>query len=395
MSTPNEKNRFPRRSLSEETKQAIIKKFGGKCAICGTSNLPLTVAHIQPLAFGGSNEEANLLLLCPNCHQWSDSSRPHEAEFVHYLARLLERTPEFNSVAIEPLLVSDNRNLRADLTVKQGEGKQARTILIECKSLSGFSHAQLEQVIEQLRRYAAVTKVDELILAFPGRLHPVDIERLHQASITVWDLDFIGTKFRKAISNTPHPYFQPLFQSVTGKHIQSLETALIEKLKKCSPGKTDWPIYERLIGQILEHLFCPPLATPISQSSDEAEVNRRDYILPNYAETGFWHFLRGGYSADYVVVDAKNSGKEVTKTDALQIANYLKEYGAGLFGIIICRIGPDTGCLHTLREQWAHSKKMVLVLNDADLEKMLLARSAGGRGEELLSAKLQEFRLSM
>jgi len=140
---------------------------------------------------------------------------------------------------------------------------------------------------------------------------------------------------------------------------------------------------------------CPPLTAPISQSSDEAEANRRDYILPNYAESGFWHFLRESYSADYIVVDAKNSGSEVSKTDALQISNYLKQYGTGLFAMIVCRIGPDNGCIHILREQWAHSRKMVLILNDTDLEKMLLARSSAGRAEELLSSKLQEFRLSM
>ena len=395
MSTSHNERRFPRRELSEEMKQTLLKKFGGNCAFCGASHLPLTIAHILPLAFGGSNDESNLLLLCPNCARWSDSARPHEAEFIHYLARLLESTSEFSSVEIEPLLTAGVRNLRADLRAKRGEGIHLKSVLIECKSLSGFSFAQLERTIEQLKRYGEVAKPDELVLAFPGRLHPSDVERLKEASISVWDVDFIGTTFRKAIAANAHPYFQALFQAIAGKQLQSEEAELIEKLKACQPGRTDWPVYERLIGQILEHLFCPPLAAPISQSSDEAEVNRRDYILPNYADAGFWRFIRETYSADYIVVDAKNSANEVGKGDALQIANYLKEYGAGLFGIIICRIDPDAGCDHTIREQWAHSRKMVLVINDADVEKMLLARSSGGRAEELLSSKLQEFRLSM
>ena len=99
--------------------------------------------------------------------------------------------------------------------------------------------------------------------------------------------------------------------------------------------------------------------------------------------------MRDGYATDYVVVDAKNSGKLVKKNDALQIANYLKQHGAGLFGIIMCRIGADAGCMHTLREQWCTHRKMILTINDDELGNMLLARSAGGRAETLLSGKIR------
>jgi hypothetical protein len=175
----------------------------------------------------------------------------------------------------------------------------------------------------------------------------------------------------------------------------AIEPSLIEKLRACSTGTAEWPVYQKLVGQILEHLFCPPLETPLAQSADEADVNRRDYVVANSAEEGFWRFMRERYAADYIVVDAKNSGQQVMKNDALQIANYLKPHGAGLFGMIVCRKGPDAGCIHTLRDQWAQHGKMVLVINDEELESMLLARSAGERAEALLSTKLKEFRLAM
>ena len=54
-------------------------------------------------------------------------------------------------------------------------------------------------------------------------------------------------------------------------------------------------------------------------------VNRRDFIIPNYSEEGFLRYLRSRYSADYIVVDAKNYTHKITRKDALQIANYLKE----------------------------------------------------------------------
>lgn len=394
MSKSDPQRRIPRHQLSEEMKQKLLERLGARCAFCGSTGVPLTVEYILPISSGGTNEEANLLLLCPNCAAWSDVARPHEIEFTHYLARLLESTPGYSSVRMEVPLIAGGQRLRADLTAMREDGDRHTMVLVECKS-AAFSFSDLEMTLQQLRRYREVAKPDELVLAFPGRLPPGDVERLKEASVIIWDLDFIGTTFQKAIANNSHPYFQMLFQAIAGKRAQTEEARFIEKLKQCLPGLPDWQVYERLIGQILEHLFCPPLMAPIAQSSDEPKVNRRDYILANYADSGFWHFMRERYSADYVVVDAKNSAHEVSKSDALQVANYLKEYGAGLFGMVICRKGSDSAFDHTVREQWAHSRKMILAINDSDVENMLLVRSSGGRAEDLISSKLQELRLSM
>jgi hypothetical protein len=104
--------------------------------------------------------------------------------------------------------------------------------------------------------------------------------------------------------------------------------------------------------------------------------------------------LRTRYLADYIVVDAKN-GKDVTKAHVLQIANYLKAHGVGLFGMILCRHGCDKGAVVTLREQWIVSNKLIIVLNDSDVESMLLAKSAQGDPASVLSDHIQQFRLSM
>jgi len=346
------------------------------------------------LTSGGISDERNLLLLCRNCSQSFSTGRPHESEFVFYLATLIKSTSGFDSLQINPIVGTTPR-LRADLIVYRSSGATREQLLIECKNLPAFSSEQLHSAIEQLRRYGEAAKPDRLILAFPGRVHAADKTLLAEAQVDVWDLDEIAARFSEAISENPHPYFQPLFQAVLGKLGVQKEQQLIAQLKSCQPGKDQWPVYQKLVGEILEHLFCPPLRTPISQSADAVDVNRRDFILGNSADAGFWRFMRDTYDAHFVVVDAKNSANETTKDDALQINNYLKEFGAGLFGLIVCRKGADAGCIHTLREQSAHSRKMVLVINDEDLATMLLARSAGGSAEELLNLKLQEFRLAM
>ena len=262
MPTPSPENRFPRRPLSNEIKKRLIAKSGGKCAICGAKGIALDVSHILPMAFGGTNTESNLLLLCPNCHRSFDL-RPHETEFIHYLATLLRSDREYSSVQVEPLVKTADRQLRPDLLAIWDQGKASRQVLIECKNLSTFSAAQLERVIDQLNAYKRTIRPDEVALAFPGRIHDVDKARLVAESIAVWDLDYIANKFASAIAANHHPYFQTLFQAASGRADTPHEPTLSEKLGACAPGTANWPVYQKLIGQILEHLFCPPLESPI------------------------------------------------------------------------------------------------------------------------------------
>ena len=108
-----------------------------------------------------------------------------------------------------------------------------------------------------------------------------------------------------------------------------------------------------------------------------------------------WEYLRNEYSADYLVVDAKNSGVKVKKQDILQIAHYLKKEGAGLFGIIVSRKSESEGAREALRNIWIYEKKMVLVLDDENIEQMILDRKNGNDPTELLLKKIAEFRLGI
>jgi hypothetical protein len=159
--------------------------------------------------------------------------------------------------------------------------------------------------------------------------------------------------------------------------------------------ENEWSRYQKFVRRILEYLFGSQLSSPITEHSDHFGINRRDFILRNYAEIGFWAHLRTRYFADYIVIDAKNYSKKVTKKEVLQIANYLKEHGAGLFGLILSRNGGDNSCYYTCREIWAMEKKLIIVLDDDDLEKMILSKEATGSPEEIIRQKIEQFRLSM
>ncbi len=385
--------RYPRRPLTAAQKKRLIDEMGNKCAICGATGVPLEFDYIIPLHLGGSPETSNIRLLCPNCHAFGAQS-PLESEFVQYLGLLLSNHPQFELVQVEPILGKDTK-WRPDLFVKRLVGNKPKSVLIECKSKSAFSPGDLRRTAEQVLIYRHALNPDVVVLAFPGRLLAQDAQLLAERGIEVWDIDYISRTFAAQIDKTKHPYFQRLFQAVLPSASPQPEKLLITQLQNCKPGRDQWPVYQKFVGKVIEQLFCPPLSMPISQSEDLSGVNRRDFIVPNYADSGFWRFVRETYSADYVVVDAKNSAEPAQKDDALQLANYLKPHGAGLFGLIVCRKGADEGCLHTLREHWVAYRKLIVVLDDHDIENMLLSRSAGGKPEDLVGEKIQGFRLSM
>jgi hypothetical protein len=383
--------------ISVVVRQKLLEKHNYSCSICGIKNedIPLEIAYLIPFSEGGETSEENLTLLCPNCHRVLNS-QPREIEFVDFLSGLLSKHPNFENVKKEVSLGSETR-FRGDILAGRKEGNKQQTLVIECKTSRVLHSTFLRNVIAQLHTYQNLCDGCHMILAVPGTLRTQDLAVLKEQKIEVWDLDYIAVTFANQIKDSPISYYKALLVSRLARASKpSQEKNFIDSLKACQPGKKDCYVYQSLIGDILEYLFTPPLAKPIPELSDKVLANRRDFILPNYAEKGFWAFMREKYTADYVVVDAKNYAGRIKKNETLQIANYLKPYGAGLFGIIICRKGGDSaGCEHTLREQWLVHRKLMLVLDDEDIEEMLINKSDGNPPEDLISRKIEQFRLSM
>jgi hypothetical protein len=150
---------------------------------------------------------------------------------------------------------------------------------------------------------------------------------------------------------------------------------LVSRLAGIRPGTANWPAYEKYCEGLLSFLFVPPLNPPIPQSRDERHVNRRDYVLPNYAtDYSFWQFMRTHYEAHLVVAEVKNLSRGPGKNEILQVANYLNPRGTGLFALILARSDLDQAC----REQWVHYGKLIVGLSDEDVVQMVRIKMGAG-----------------
>jgi len=366
------------------------------CFYCNTAlQIPSSIEHFRPHSKTTSYSLDNLFTVCANCNTKMDI-QPRESEFVSFLTDLIGKSPQYISVMKEAILGEKTR-YRADVLATRLEGSNRTRLLIECKSSRFTSFNRIVNVIEQLKNYKKIYGECQLVLAIPATLSAADIEALKAEGIELWDLDFLASAFSDQLDSLDAGYFKTLLLSRALRGAKKTrERELRDALKACAPGKRDWSIYQSLIGDILEHLFCPILNKPLSEHADSTKTNRRDFILPNYAEMGFWHFIRNRYMADYFIVDAKNYTRKVKKAEVLQVANYLKPHGAGCFGAIFSRIGGDSaGCAHTLKEQWLIHQKMILVFDDEEVYSMLSAKEDGRKPEELIGKKIEQFRLSM
>ncbi|MFI2486867.1 hypothetical protein ACH47X_08155 [Promicromonospora kroppenstedtii] len=280
-----------------------------------------------------------------------------------------------------------------DISIRDTDG---RVSLIEVKYPTPSTGARLDHVKRHLSAAAknyARQNLDaprpRLILVVPGTLSNDHTEYLRESGIEVVD----GPALRTVEAPVPNMAWPDWIEQSHRPETASFESGVAAGLAEIAPGRTHWSRYQRFVTDTLSRALCPPLDTPLTEFSNTSGINRRDIIFRNYAESGFWSFLRNHYEAHYIVVDAKNYQDGIEKNDVLQVANYLSPHGAGLFGMIVTREGQKQSSELTRMEQWVGHRKMILVLTDSDLIQMANLAEGPESASDLIRQKIEDFRL--
>lgn len=325
----------------------------------------------------------------------SDESQAWKAlEFERLVGEALHLVLDVESVAAQPRL---DDNLRPDFVARFGDGRVA---IVEVKWVMPATARRIDQTAAQLRSFRQAylksasddSGPPELILAVPGVLAPEHVSQLRELGV---DVVLGGPQLKAAAPGLDWSRVDTARRPVEDIGQLALARHLLAKLRLIPPGRPDWAVYQSTLRDLLAVLWCPPLESPLSEHANASGVNRRDIILPNYADSGMWQFLRDRYAADYIVVDAKNYVGKVKKAAVLQMANYLGARGTGLFGIIVCRNAGDNSAEVTRREQWFQYEKLIIILNDNDLEQMVLSIGGDDGPAIVVRQKIEDFRLSI
>jgi hypothetical protein len=315
--------------------------------------------------------------------------------FEVFVTEVLSRDPEIELVSAS-LLGGAARETAAYGTSFVAT-RRGRTLLVEAQAVTPQTSRRLE---EQRRQLQGTTRVymerhpaerePGLVLACPGVLRQSNIAAAAQESLEIWDGPYLRARAGQLEVVVPPGI-------AWGDEDSPLPGYdLVSRLAGIRPGTAGWPAYEKYCEDLLSFLFVPPLNPPIPQSRDERHVNRRDYILPNYAaDYSFWQFMRTHYEAHLVVAEVKNLSRGPGKNEILQVANYLNPRGTGLFALILARADLDQGARWTCREQWVHYSKLIVGLSDEDVVQMVRTKTGGGDPAELVRQKIEDFRLGI
>lgn len=374
--------------------ETLLEQNGCVCSICGKhlEKQNCVLDHIYPISFGGTDSIDNLQLICKKCNCIKSNKTSLGFQFEEYIRLLLDKSPKYDISQINKGLCSC---IIPDLIIKRVNNKSSETIVAEINSSYSLTRKRIDHLILRLDEFQKNIKGSKKAIIVFSELSDKYVELLESNDVELWDRNYISNEFRNEILNSEPSYLNTIFS----KHIEYSEEkkyqSYINRLKECKLGKEEWGNYQRLVREILQLLFCPPLEEPISQKNDKNQQNIKDYIMANYSqERDVWEFLRNQYRADYVVFDAKNSKKAITKQDVLQMSNYLKCKGTGNFGIIFSRKGSGKQSDYQLRDTWQNDNKMIVVLDDDDVEQMIKDKKNDIDPAKYILKKVEDFRLS-
>lgn len=316
---------------------------------------------------------------------------------------LYEHLDSLNSTEFEDLIFDVVQKKFKDsksekISIKQDLGFDIQVIkedvlyLFEIKKRRLLGNDEIYKLGHLWKQYQQTSK-SKIILVVSGTLTKEAIEIANEYNIEIWD---VYTLYSLITPELEKKYF---YGNTQIEVKEKKEDIYIRTLQGINAGgdnwQKEWSKYQKLVCDILEYLFSPPLESPRFEMSDLESKNRRDIIFENPAENGFWKQIKNRYSGDYIVVDAKNYKDSIEKRSIIELAHYLKPYGCGLFGLVVSRIAESESSFHARKEQWVSSNKMIISLTDNDLIEMLGIKKKGGKPEELIRKKIADFRMKL
>lgn len=172
-------------------------------------------------------------------------------------------------------------------------------------------------------------------------------------------------------------------------------TKLCEELRSIKAGKSGWPRYEKVCVDILKYLFEEDLEGWRKQSPTDDGLNRFDLACRIVSEKFFWKFIVQSLNSVYVLFEFKNYTDKITQGQILTTEKYLLERASRRVGIILTRKGPDAGAIRMTQGAMREHGKLMLVIDDDAVCKMLHLKERGDDPTDFLFELADSFMLSL
>ncbi|MDB5006049.1 MAG: hypothetical protein JWP45_442 [Mucilaginibacter sp.] len=161
------------------------------------------------------------------------------------------------------------------------------------------------------------------------------------------------------------------------------------------PGKPGWMAYELLNIEILKYLFEKDLSNWHTQRTTDDELSRFDMICRVISKNDFWKNLIQSFQSRYVLFEFKNYSDPIGQDQIYTTERYLYLRGLRSVGFIIAPKGGKAQAHKAAKGALREHGKLIIILSNEDLCKMLAMKAEGGEPSDYLSDRLDDFLISL
>lgn len=172
-------------------------------------------------------------------------------------------------------------------------------------------------------------------------------------------------------------------------------TDLCGELKSLQRGKSTWSKYEDICERILKYLFPNDLQGWHKQKSTDGGASRYDFVCRVRPNTEYWRFLVDHLNSRYVIFEFKNYSEKIKQGQVLTTEKYLLERGLRKVSIMFTRLGADRNAISMMQGAMREHGKLILVLDDEAVCKMLHMKEQGEDPTDFLFEITDDFLLSL
>ncbi len=137
-----------RKPISKKQRLEIMQKYGGKCALCGSTE-NLQIDHIIPVIYNGTNDADNLQVLCKACNT---SKGPDNSISKYRVAEI-----EYQKRAIEYQKITRESIIQIKQSCSHLTSKK-QVSLKEISRVSGVEYAIVLDCRDEIRKELGLSK---------------------------------------------------------------------------------------------------------------------------------------------------------------------------------------------------------------------------------------------
>jgi len=198
------------------------------------------------------------------------------------------------------------------------------------------------------------------------------------------------------IEQVPRDYFRALQLHIMPPPVQPPpKRDFCRDLGAVFPGKPGWSTYELVGVEVLKYLFEKDLANWNTQLRTDDELSRFDMICRVISKNDFWRNLIQSFQSRYVLFEFKNYTEPIGQDQVYTTERYLYLRGLRSVGFIIAPKGGNKQAHKAAKGALREHGKVILILSNDDLCKMIGLKDSGGEPSDYLSDKLDEFLISL